>query len=91
MGKLWEQIYCLELNRQMSYCKLGIPLHPVSKDVEFLSFKIKSETSIFQQGTAQPYFVIIEVCDTFKETIQTSEPFVNGSLSSHLCFALILI
>lgn len=40
--------------------KLGPPLHLEYKDIELLTFKIKSETSIFQQGTAQPYFVMIK-------------------------------
>lgn len=40
--------------------KLGPPLHLEYKDVELLTFKIKLETSIFQQETAQPYFVMIK-------------------------------
>lgn len=68
MGKLWEQFHCFGVNRQRSCHKLGPPLHLECKGVEFLSFKSKSETSVFQQGTAQPYFVLIKVCDAFKET-----------------------
>jgi len=60
MAKLRDKLCCFGVNRQRSCQKLGPPLHLEYKDVEFLSFKIKSETNIFQQGTAEPYFVMIK-------------------------------